>query len=294
MEPLIIRGQKIGKTELVRIRNMVEQNWDRGRVFISRKLCTDWEWRQPNGHLKDQVCRILLNRLEEKKLITLPPRKTGEKKGKRRYYIPPEPPPEFCRQPHSGRIDAFAGGIEMKMVRRTPDEALWNYLVHRYHYKSYSIIVGAHLKYIAYLKGQPVACMSWSSTVFRIQCRDTFIGWDNEARSRNNRFMVNNSRFLILPWVRIKNLASFLLGHAAGTISRDWQEVYGYPVYLLETFVDKQRFAGTCYKAANWQLVGETKGHAKKNTMFYYHGQRKDVYLYPLIRDFRKRLGGTA
>ena len=179
------------------------------------------------------------------------------------------------------------------MVRRTTDEALWNYLVCRYHYKSYKIIVGAHLKYIAWLNSQPIACLAWNSTVFRIQSRDDFIGWNKDARTRNNRFMVNNSRFLILPWVGIKNLASFLLGLSARTISNDWERFYGYPVYLLETFVERDRFAGTCYKAANWIRTGETKGHAKKNKKFYYHGQIKDVYLYPLVADFRSRLGVT-
>ena len=290
METLIIRGKNIGNAELAEIRQTVKQYWDKGRVYISRELCTAWSWRQHNGNLKDQVCRILLNRLEDKGLIRLPPRKTGNKQGKRRYYTPPAEAPEFHRAALNGRVDEFPA-IELNMVRRTPDEALWNYLVHQYHYKSYKIIVGAHLKYIAYLADQPIACMAWNSTVFRIQSRDSFIGWNQETRSKNNRFMVNNSRFLILPWIRIKNLASCLLGLAARTISRDWEKYYGHPVYLLETFVERDRFAGTCYRAANWQRVGETKGHAKKNKKFYYHGQIKDVYLYPLVPDFRRQLG---
>jgi hypothetical protein len=290
MDTLIIRGRHIGDTELALIRQTVKQYWGKGRVRISRELCTTWNWRQHNGNLKDQVCRILLNRLEDKGLIKLPPRKGGSKQGKKRYYIPPEVAPDFLTTELHGRIDEYFA-IELKMVRRTPDEALWNYLVHQYHYKSYKIIVGAHLKYIAWLDNQPIACMAWSSTVFRIQSRDDFIGWSQEARSRNNRFMANNSRFLILPWIRIKNLASHLLGLSARMISRDWETFYGYPLYLLETFVEKERFAGICYKAANWQRVGETKGHAKKNKKFYYHGQIKDVYLYPLIPDFRRQLG---
>lgn len=292
METLIIRGKSIGASELAGIRETVQQNWEKGRVFISRKLCTDWDWRQYNGQLKDQVCRILLNRLEEKQLITLPPRKGGTTKGKKRYYIPPLQPPKFPAKELCGRIDEFPA-VKLKTVRRTPEEALWNYLVYQYHYKSYKIIIGAHVKYIAYLDDQPVACLAWNSTVFRIRSRDSFIGWDQEARSRSNRFVINNSRFLILPWVRIKNLASHLLGLAARTISRDWEQFYGYPVYLLETFVERDRFAGTCYQAANWQRVGETKGHAKKNKTFYHHGQIKDVYLYPLVPDFRRRLGGV-
>lgn len=290
MEPLIIRGRSIGDPELAEIRQQVEQHWNSGRVRISRELCASWNWRQHNGKLKDQVCRILLNRLEDKGLIKLPPRKGGGKQGKKRYYIPPATPPQYSTEPLHGRIDQFPV-ITLKMARRTPDEALWNYLVYRYHYKSYKILVGAHLKYIAYLNDQPIACMAWSSTVFRIGSRDSFIGWDQEARSKNNRFIVNNSRFLILPWIEIKNLASYLLGLSARTISGDWEQFYGYPVYLLETFVEKERFVGTCYKAANWRRVGETKGHAKKNSAFFYHGRIKDVYLYPLVSDFRRQLG---
>lgn len=291
MESLIIRGKSIGDNELVEIKKAIKQNWDKGRVAISRELCRTWDWRQHNGNLKDQVCRILLNQLEDKKLITLPPRKGGGKQGKKRYYIPPAEAPTFLNEPRTGRLDEFSS-IELTMVRRTSDESLWNYLVYRYHYKSYKIIVGAHLKYIAWLEGQPVACLAWNSTVFRIQSRDDFIGWDKEVRTQNNRFMVNNSRFLILPWIKIKNLASFLLGLSARTISRDWEKFYGYPVYLLETFVERDRFAGTCYKAANWIRVGETKGHAKRDKKFYYHGQIKDVYLYPLVSNFRRQLGG--
>lgn len=291
METMVIRGKSINDADLAQIKQTAEQYWDKGRTFISRELCKEWNWRQHNGLLKDQVCRILLNRLEEKQLIKLPPRKGGGTQGKKRYYIPPAEAPDFPATALSGRIDDFSA-LELKMVRRTPEEALWNYLVHKYHYKSYKIIVGAHLKYIAYLDNQPIACLAWSSTVFRIQCRDQFIGWDNETRSKNNRFIINNSRFLILPWIQVKNLASHLLGVSARRISQDWQEFYGYPVHLLETFVEKDRFAGTCYKAANWRCVGATKGHAKKNKKFYYHGQVKDVYLYPLDSDFRRQLGG--
>jgi hypothetical protein len=290
MEAMVIRGKSIGASDLVEIKQTVEQYWDKGRTFISRELCRSWNWRQHNGLLKDQICRILLNRLEEKQLIKLPPRQGGGTQGKKRYYTPPFEAPKFSAMARAGWVDNFSA-IALKMVRRTPEEALWNYLVHKYHYKSYKIIVGAHLKYIAYLDDQPIACMAWSSTVFRIQCRDQFIGWESDTRSKNNRFIINNSRFLIVPWIQIKNLASYLLGLSARTISRDWQVFYGYPVYLLETFVEKDRFAGTCYKAANWICVGATKGHAKKNKKFYYHGQIKDVYLYPLVSDFRRQLG---
>lgn len=287
---LIIRGKRIAQSDLSQIHSVIHENWDKGRTFISRELCRLWDWRQANGVYKDQVCRILLRKLEDKGLITLPPSKTGIRNHpKRRYYIPPDPPPEFCTQGLEGSLRQFPQ-VKLRMVRRTHDEPLWNYLMYTYHYKSYRIIVGAHLKYMAYLDTRPIACLAWNSSVFRILDRDVFIGWDQESRSKNIGLVANNSRFLILPWVRIKNLASHLLAISAKTLSRDWLSFYGRPLYLLETFVDRSRFAGTCYKAANWMCVGQTQGYAKKDNRFTYHGQVKDVYVYPLVADFQARL----
>ena len=295
----IIRGKRIGPAELHKIESVITKRWPQGRVAISRELCRQWDWRQENGQLKGQVCRILLRKLESKGLITLPPPKTGiANHPRRRYYVPPSAPPEVNDTP----LEAALGDIPpigLTMVRRSEHEGLWNYLVHRYHYESFRIIVGSHLKYIAWAGGRPIACLSWSSSVFRIAARDRFIGWSSAARSRNIRRVVNNNRFLILPWVKVKNLASHLLGASARNIGNDWQKFYGYPPYLLETFVDQARFAGTCYKAANWTVVGETAGYAKKDNQFHEHGRKKDILVLPLVRDFRERLryvhdGGVA
>jgi hypothetical protein len=289
-EPVTVRGRTIGREDLVLIKEVVSQHWGQGRQAISRELCRLWNWRQANGHLKDQVCRILLKKLEDLGAIALPAPKRGISNHPRwRYYIPPDPPPEVSMEPLEGILKR-PHAVRLEMVRRTPGEVVWNYLVHRFHYKSYRILVGAHLKYLAYAGDRPVACLAWSSSVFRIRSRDAFIGWCGEVRSRNIRHVANNSRFLILPWVRMTNLASHLLGLSARVIARDWEAFYGYPLVLLETFVDQSRFQGTCYKAANWTRVGETAGHAKKGGRFYYHGHKKDVYLYPLVADFRERL----
>ncbi len=171
-----------------------------------------------------------------------------------------------------------------------------NYLVHRYHYKGFRILVGSHLKYIALFNDTPVACLAWGSSVFRIGDRDRFLNWSAQERTGNIRFIANNTRFLILPWVRVKNLASHLLALSARVVSRDWQNFYGHPIYLLETFVETARFQGICYRAANWIRVGSTKGHAKRNGQFYYHGNPKDIYVYPLINEYRSRLaaGGES
>jgi hypothetical protein len=287
---LTIRGITITTEVLEQIRHVVSERWEQGRKAISKEICQLWDWRQDNGYLKDQVCRILLRRLEDKGLISLPAPKRGiTNPVGRRYYVPPEPPPAICQDPIEGSFKELPN-IRLHMVRGTSEEPLWNYLVYRFHYKSYRIIVGAHLKYIAYLEDRPIACLAYSSSVFRIRCRDEYIGWDREARSKNIAYIANNSRFLILPWVRVTNLASHVLSRSAKALPGDWLSFYGRPVHLLETFVDNSRFAGTCYKAANWSRVGQTKGHAKKKNRFYYHGRSKEVYLYPLTPDFRNRL----
>jgi len=290
---LIVRGRRITPDDLCQIRNVIQEHWHLGRMFISKELCRRWDWRQANGFFKDQVCRILLRKLEDKGLIVLPPSKTGRANTPaRRYFIVPDPPPDVCTDPVEGTLGQFPL-VDLRMIRRTQEEPLWNYLIYKYHYKSFRIIVGAHLKYMAYLDDRPIACLAWSSSVFRIQERDLFIGWDTQSRSRNIGHLANNSRFLILPWVRIKFLASHLLSRSARVLSQDWTEFYGRPLYALETFVDRARFSGICYKAANWVRVGETKGYAKEKNLFSYHGHVKDVYVYPLAPDFRNRLAAA-
>jgi len=295
-QALTIRGRIIDTEGIEFIKRIIDQGWEQGRTWISRELCRVWNWRQPNGLLKDQVCRILLNELVKRDLVVLPPGKRGARNGRRRYYVPPDTPPDYPQEPLSGLLNDFPS-VRLKMVRRQPEEELWNHLVHQYHYQGYRIIVGSHLKYMAFIDETPVACLAWGSSVFRIQARDLSLGWTPEARSRGIRYIANNTRFLILPWVKIKNLASYLLAQSARVVSRDWLDFYGQPLYLLETFVESKRFRGTCYRAANWSCVGSTKGHAKRDGQFYYHGNRKDVYLYPLVPDWRQRLamaGGEA
>ena len=296
-QSLVVRNKTIGDTELDQIRNLINEHWTRGRTYISKELCRVWDWRQDNGALKDQVCRLLLRQLEDKGLIELPPRlRSGVLSRNRQYYSPPLQVPLFAKRELQGTVSDLPS-ITLKLVRRSHDETLWNYLVHRYHYQGYRIIVGAHIKVMAYADDVPVACLSWSSSVFRIKSRDDFIGWSPEQRSRNIRHVANNSRFLILPWVQVRNLASHILGLSVQQVSDHWESVYDYPLYLLETFVERARFKGTCYQAANWQYVGQTKGHAKKNGQFYRHGNIKDVYVYPLGPDFKERLrddGGAS
>ena len=207
-EPLVIRKKTIGDVELDQIRNLIHEHWNRGRTFISKELCRLWGWRQDNGALKDQVCRLLLRQLEDKGLIELPPRlRSGVLARNRQYYSPPLQVPLFAKRELQGTVSDLPR-ITLKLVRRSHDETLWNYLVHRYHYQGYRIIVGAHIKVMACADDVPVACLSLSSSVFRIQSRDDFIGWSQKQRNRNIRHVANNSRFLILHKVAESQYAS--------------------------------------------------------------------------------------
>lgn len=286
---LIIRGRVIGQEELKLIRELISLHWSKGRKVISQELCRIWDWRQHNGLLKEQVCRILLVRLERMRLIELPPQKHPDNNAKRSYYRPPKIPPSFPQKPLEGRLKDFPP-IELKMVRGSPWESLWNWLVYHYHYQNYRLSVGAHLKYLAFLDTCPVACLAWGSTVPSLKCRDDFIGWSPKAKRKNLYLILNNTRYLILPWVKIKFLASHLLSKNIQRIAKDWLGFYGHPIYLLESFVDRNRFSGACYRAANWLYIGQTKGYCKKRDRFIFHGDLKDVYLYPLVKDFRRYL----
>ena len=181
--------------------------------------------------------------------------------------------------------------LEFATVRRTSDEPLFNSLMEQHHYLGYDQPVGEHLQYLVWAQGRPVACLAWSSAPRHIGSRDRYIGWSAEARRRNIRFIAYNTRFLILPWVRVEHLASHILGRMAGRISDDWQAMYGHPIYFLETFVDPERFRGTCYRAANWVLLGKTTGRGKQSNSYVPNRSIKEVLGYPLTKRFRELLG---
>jgi len=178
-------------------------------------------------------------------------------------------------------------------VRRTADEPLFNSLMEHYHYLAYEQPVGEHLKYLAWAQGRPIACLAWSSAPRHLGSRDRYIGWSGEARRRNIRFIAYNTRFLILPWVQVPNLASHILSRMAARLSADWECVYEHPIYFLETFVDPGRFRGTCYRAANWVLLGRTTGRGKDDQTNRPNRSIKEVLGYPLTRRFRQLLGNA-
>ena len=182
------------------------------------------------------------------------------------------------------------GAIEMQLVRRTADEPLFESLLEEFHYLRYEQPVGEHLKYLVWAKGRPVACLAWSSAPRRLASRDRFIGWSGEARRRNIRYLAYNTRFLILPWVEVPHLASHILGRMARQISQDWERIYGHPIYFLETFIDPERFLGTCYRAANWVLLGRTTGRGKDDQTHRPNRSIKEVLALPLHRRFHELL----
>ena len=283
-----IRGRQLGPHELHEIRAVVANRWDEGRTAISRHLCEQWDWRQPNGHLKEMACRALLLALEAKGELQLPPRQKesfrAPRRADRHAFL-------VDSTPVSGTV-AACGSLTIRMVRQTPDEALWDYLVATHHYLGRPWIVGSSLKYLAYLGGQVVACLGWGSAAWKVGCRDTLIGWDAATRQAHLHQVVNNVRFLILPWVQVRHLASKVLAMNLRVLASDWRRFYAHEVVLAETFVDTERFRGTCYQAANWTRVGETRGRGKYDRESRYAVSVKAVYLYPLTRDYRERLHG--
>ena len=186
------------------------------------------------------------------------------------------------------------GSLAIRQVRRSADEKLFNSLLAQYHYLGYQQPVGAHLKYLVWGAGRPVACVAWGSAPRHLGPRDRFIGWSAEARRRNVRFLAYNTRFLILPWVAVPHLASHVLGRLAARVSGDWQQLYGHPIYFLETFIDPARFRGTCYRAANWRVLGRTTGRGHNALTMRPTRPVKEVLGYPLVPDFRTRLTRTT
>ena len=286
MLPITIRKRTLTSADIQYIQAIINDNWHKGRTQISKILCLKWNWIQPNGRLKDMACREVLLTLYRKGLINYPPGLHDGHNKKRNRSIPLV---NTDKIPLKAKLSDLES-VEIKLVRNTKFEPLYNSLVQEHHYLGYRQIVGNHLKYIAFIDGQPVACIGWGSAAWSVKSRDAFIGWDKKTKENNLHFVANNTRFLILPWVVVKFLASKILALNAKRISDDWLKIYNHPLCLLETFVEKDRFEGTCYKASNWILTGQTKGIAKKGHDHLFHGKIKDVYLYPLRKGFRKKL----
>jgi hypothetical protein len=287
MESIVYRyrSRELSQKDVNFINATIIQHYSKGRSYISRVLCQHWNWLQPNGKLKEYAARDLLLRLEEKGFIKLPPRLKQKNNLKQKSFAQT---PFFNNTPLCGSVSHYTD-LKIQLVQ-TGDDYLWGYLLHHYHYLGRPKLVGEHLRYLVYLGGQVVACQAWASAAFKVKDRDDFIGWNPKTRKRCLHLVANNTRFLILPWIRIKHLASKILALNLRRLSDDWYNAYHHPIHLAETFVDTSRFQGTCYKAANWRYVGQTKGSGKKGNDYQFHGQSKAVYLYPLDRNFKREL----
>ena len=288
---LSYRHRVITEGDVVFIRKLIAEHPGSSRWGLSRKLCEAWNWVQANGALRDMVCRGMMLMLHREGLIELP----AVRRVIRNPLVERSQPVlvSVDETPLQARFTEL-GPLEVRQVRRTPEEALFNSLLQRHHYLGYTQPVGEHLKYLIYAQGRPIACVAWCSAPRHLGSRDRFIGWGAQARLHNIRLLAYNTRFLILPWVRVPHLASHILGRMARMLSADWQRMYGHPIYFIETFIDPQRFRGTCYRAANWTLLGATTGRGKDAPTRQANRSIKQVLGYALVKDFRQRLSQVA
>lgn len=287
MEPILFRyrGRDLCAVDIALVRATIAAHYAGGRSFIAQVLCEQWAWRQPNGAYKGFAARDLLLRLEEAGHVTLPPRKAVKNNRAEPRF---DRIPRYAESPLSGRVGDHPPPriVEVSGTERY----LWDYLVHHYHYLGRPRLVGEHLKQLVFIEGQVVGCLGWASAAWKSAPRERWIGWSLAQKRARLPLVTNNVRFLLLPWVRVEHLASKVLALSARGLSTAWAARYGHPVVLAETFVDLGRFRGTCYRAANWQSLGTTRGHAKRGNAYHRHGVAKALYVYPLHRAFRETL----
>ena len=287
-EPLI-QGRSLRATDLAQIRTLLLDHPSWHRTRLSRELCDLWGWRNEAGRLKDMAARSLLLKLEARGWIRLPPRQRASVNGTRNRR-PAECPHEVAVL--DAELNALRPLGVALVAPGSPERRLFQWLLQRYHYLGHRNCVGENLKYLVCARqGRPLACLLFGSAAWQCRPRDAFIGWSALARPRSLQLLTNNTRFLILPWVRVPHLASHLLSLITARLSGDWQEKYGHPIHLVETFVERARFAGICYRAAGWNPVGRTTGRGRNAPGRAPQGPIKEVFLKPLCGDFRQRLG---
>ena len=289
------RGRNYSAAEIESIRQLIAAHPGLSRRRLSAKLCQAWNWVQPNGQARDMVARSLMLELHRAGHLQLPAKRMSppnnatahRRPGAGMLELPLEPAP----------LEGSLGDLEpleIRQVRRTQQEGLFDGLLQSHHYLGYTRPVGEHLKYLVYGRGQPVACLAWSSAPRHLGPRDRFIGWSPAQRRANLHLLAYNTRYLILPWVRVPRLASHVLAAVARVLSADWQALYHHPIYLLETFIEPERFRGTCYRAANWTYLGLTTGRGKDDQTKQPNRSLKQLWVYPLRADFRRHLGAPG
>ena len=287
-----MQGRELSEADLELIRGLLEEHPEWCRSRLSVELCERWAWRNARGRLKDMAARTLLLKLERAGHIRLPARRNASPNGHRNRQVarvtpPPEPIRGALRDLRPLHVSVVAPGSE--------DLRLFNSLLAHEHYLGHRNTVGENLRYLVRDRhGRPVACALFGSAAWKCAARDVFLGWARITRERNLQQLTNNTRFLIPGWVQVAHLASHVLGLVARRIRADWQAKYGHPVHALETFVDRARFQGSCYRAANWLNVGQTTGRTRNDTVNRGPlSSVKDVYVYPLVRDVHRALGAA-
>jgi hypothetical protein len=284
---LTYRGRDITNADVVFLRKLIAEQPTMHRKALSQEICRIWDWRQPNGVLKDGVCRGLLLALQRGGHLELPAprhRHVNCASGSRHAADVPID----CAPMRTSLREIQP--LSFQQVRRTPDEPLFNAMLAQHHELGYVQPVGEQLKYLVYAGDRVVAALAWSSAAHGLRCRDEFIGWSVDAKRKHRHLLAYNSRFLIPPWIQVPHLASHVLGRMARLLPRDWQRIYGHAVYFLETFVDPTRHQGTCYRAANWIVLGQTSGRGHRCPTKQPNRPVKLVLALPLVKSFREVL----
>ena len=285
---MILQGREVSAADIELIRSLIDAHPTRGRTPLSRDLCRRWNWRNAQGRIKDMAARTLLLKLEQAGHIKLPPRQRYSPNALKNRRVPDapvvsEPIRAALRDLRPLRVTIAAPGSE--------DAQVFNGLLAHEHYLGHRNTVGENLRYLVQdCRGRTVACVLFGSAAWKCADRDAFLGWDRAAREHNLQHLTNNTRFLVPSWVQVPHLASHVLGVISRRIRSDWQAKYGHPVHALETFVDRSRFKGTCYRAANWVRLGATQGRTRNDREHRIKVPIKDVYLYSLIKDFKTQL----
>jgi len=289
-ESLTFCGRMFRSGELELMRHTALEFSALGVTEIARTVCELLEWKRPSGGLKNHECRQLLERLAAAGALQLPElRKLGGRGPRRAEVSSPcvESAPVECAA-------SECEPLELALVESKTESRLWREQMQRHHYLGCRVPFGANLRYWIRNRDRELACLLWTSPAWKMRARDAWIGWNDEQRQRNLQSVVNNGRFLVLPWVRVQGLASKILALSARQMPHDWETRYGRRPLLLETLVDTARFRGTCYRAANWIYIGQTAGRARMDREHNAHGRAvKDIYVYPLVPDARQRLSGN-
>ncbi len=288
MNEVLVQGRRLAGEEILNIRRLISDHPDWSRRRISEVLCAQWDWRNGSGRLKDMATRTLLVKLDTRGLIELPARRRLPSNRMTSRKVSRQ---SWDSTPVTGTLREVGPLVLQEVSTDSTARSRFAAALEEFHYLGYRGTVGENLQYMVTTEsGRLLACLLFGSAAWKCKSRDGFIGWNPEQRQRNLHLVTNNTRFLILPFVRVPYLASWILGRVLRRLSVDWQSKYGHPVLLVETFVERERFAGTSYKAANWLQLGSTAGRSRQDRRHALRVPVKDVYLYPLVHRFREGL----